>query len=252
MNLNVLYSYGAMSKLSKRKIVSYKNSFKDQNIYIVGTGPSILDTDLSRLEDKIVIFLNNAFRLTSEFSPKNAFVVISDHLRAMELRTEIERRSIETFVTTDKVLNNAVDPRIFQKPYIFLMPKLNTKTNGEFQFSAAFGFSDDIQTGVYLGKSVVFPAIQVAYFLGASTISLVGVDMTLGRNAKYYDPRIGSNWGGFSYAKDGRPHFEVILNCLRERGRFIENLTVGGALDVLPHDPVRLSKSTHVLKGVGK
>lgn len=240
--------YRRLAVESTAGINSVRNCVSGGPVYIIGTGPSISNTDLSKLNGSTVIFLNNAISLRDRFEPGRSFACISDHLRAIELRSECTARGITCLVTTDKVLNPAVSPLIFATPYIFVMPKFLTRPNGDLQISAAFGFSDDPTSGIYLGKSVVFPAIQMAWFMGARDISLVGVDMTIGAKAAYYDKTIKSNWSAFNYARDGRPHFALMRDCLRERGCALQNLTVGGALDVLPHDPQRLALSVRSLE----
>lgn len=241
MNYKIYQQYRIMAAQSRKQIMEFKDKISGENVYIVGTGPSIEKTDLKKLNNKHVIFLNNAINLHGLFRPKSSFVVISDHLRAIELRRIIANKKIPCFVTTDKIFNPSIDPKIFSTPYLFMMPKVADKPDGGMQISSAFGFSDDLNGGVYLGKSVAFPAIQFGYHLGAKVISLVGIDMTIGKNVSYYDAAIKSNWSEFNYRKDGRPHFEVVRDCLLSRNIVLENLTVGGNLDVLPHRPFALS-----------
>lgn len=233
--------YRSLAVESSSGIAALKDCVSGGAVYIVGSGPSIAQTDLSRLNGETVIFLNNAISLQDRFAPGRSFVCISDHLRAIELRPECKARSITCLATTDKVLNPSVSPLIFAAPFLFVMPKFLTRPNGDLQVSAAFGFSNAPGLGIYMGKSVVFPAIQIAWHMGARDIFLVGLDMTIGAKATYYDKAIKSNWSAFDYGRDGRPHFELMRDCLSERGCTLQNLTVGGALDVLPHDPERLA-----------
>jgi hypothetical protein len=233
--------YRRLALESSTGIAALKDIVSGGAVYIVGSGPSIAQTDLSRLNGETIIFLNNAVSLQDSVVPGRSFACISDHLRAIELRPECNTRGITCLATTDKVLNPSVSPLIFAAPFLFMMPKFLTRTNGDLQVSAAFGFSDAPGKGVYLGKSVVFPAIQIAWHMGARDIFLVGLDMTIGAKAAYYDKTIKSNWSAFKYERDGRPHFELMRDCLSERGCILQNLTVGGALDVLPHDPERLA-----------
>lgn len=233
--------YRSLAVESSAGIAALKNSVSSGTVYIIGSGPSIARTDLSKLNGETVIFLNNAISLQDRFSPGRSLVCISDHLRAIELRQECKARNITCFATTDKVLNPSISSLIFAAPYLFVMPKFLTRPNGDLQISTAFGFSDAPSLGLYMGKSVVFPAIQMAWHMGARDISLVGVDMTIGAKSVYYDKAIKSNWSAFDYDRDGRPHFALMRDCLNERGCTLQNLSVGGGLDVLPHDPERLA-----------
>lgn len=241
MDYRIFQLYRSLASESLSDLQALRNIAAGKTVYVIGTGPSISRTDLSKLNGEVVIFLNNACRLLHDFRPAQSVCILSDHLRAIELRQEIENWDIPCIATSDKVVNPTVQPGIFSSPFIFVMPKLNNLPDGRVQVSASLGFSDSPTKGLYLGKSVVFPAIQMAHYFGASNISLVGVDMTIGKNAQYYDAGIKSNWSAFSYEKDGRPHFAVMRDCLRERGVVLENLTVGGMVDVLAHNPIRLS-----------
>lgn len=243
MDYRIYQSYRKMALECRSRLQQIRDMARGKSVYIIGTGPSILRTDLTKIDGGIVIFLNNAQALARSFNPEASLSIISDHLRAIELRQTFSSINMTCIATTDKVVNPLVAPNIFSAPYTFVMPKLNAKPDGGVQVSPLFGFSPSPEEGIYLGKSVVFPAIQIAYYMGASRISLVGVDMTLGRGGGgYYTSSIQSNWSQFSYPNDGRPHFAIMADCLRERGVLLENLTVGGALDVLPHDPLRLAR----------
>jgi hypothetical protein len=169
--------------------------------------------------------------------------VLSDHLRAIELRPDIEARGLTCVATTDKIFSPGVDPDVFAAPFLFVMPRIADWPKGGRCVAQQHGFSDDLGKGVYLGKSVVFPAIQIAWCLGARRIALVGVDMTLGARAAYFDPAVRTNWGAFDYARDGRPHFLAMAAAIAERGGRLTNCSVGGALDALTWEPSRFARA---------
>ncbi|ARE41308.1 hypothetical protein RGUI_3167 [Rhodovulum sp. P5] len=243
MNLTILRTYRQFAVQSSEALEALRGCCRDEDVFILGSGPSITNTDLKRLDGKAVLLLNNAVSLLDRFSPRLAIAVVSDHLRAIELRDQITRQDIACIATTDKIQNGAVNPAIFRPPFLFVMPRITVDASGSVRVSRALGFSDDLGRGVYLGKSVVFPAIQIAHHLGAQEIRLVGIDMTLGRGVSYFDPAISSNWSAFDYAADGRPHFAAMAGMLRARGILLTNETVGGDLDVLAHLPDRLALS---------
>lgn len=234
----------SFSRGANRELARLKGKHAGNEVFIIGSGPSISQTDLSKLDGAPVIFLNKALKLSSEFSPSCKYLAISDHLRALELRREINfsnEKELTVFATTDKLFNSSVDPSLFASPFIFVEPKLLRNPKGTLQIARSLGFSDNLYRGVYLGKSVVFPAIQFAYHLGAKAITLLGVDMTIGKNAAHFDKTIKSYWDQFDYARDGREHFMKMQQALRARGVALNNATVGGVLDALPHTPTRFA-----------
>lgn len=252
MDIRIYQQYRALAVQAKPRLRSIKGSALQQEVFILGSGPSILNTDLHKLDGATVVFLNNAISLANQFTPKRSYVVVSDHLRALELRQGLHCSGAECIATTDKIFNAAVAPTLFAAPFLFVMPKITDTSNGSVHISHAPGFSDDLDSGVYLGKSVVFPAIQFAYFLGASQITLVGVDMTIGKDAKYFSNTIRSNWSDFDYKRDGRLHFMRTAESLRLRGVTLQNATVGGALDALPHFPSRFALTDTAIGGDGR
>lgn len=237
--------YRALARQSRQAIETLRGSAQGEEVFIVGSGPSISDTDLSKLKDSRVLLLNNAISLLDHFQPSNAHIMLSDHLRAIELRAQIVERNLDCIATTDKIMNSDVDPEIFREPFSFIMPRFTSTPNGDIRVSPVMGFSDDPQKGLFLGKSVVFPAIQFAYFMGARAITLVGIDMTLGPNIAYFDDKIVSNWTAFDYPRDGRPHFLHMASVLRAKSVLLTNATAGGALDALAHFPRRFAKAGH-------
>lgn len=210
-------SFISLAKLSLPNIRRLRNEHKGDDIFILGTGPSLSDFDFSLLENKTVLLLNNAIEVHRHLPVTcSKYLVISDFLRMSELRAQILSEGIQCFCTTDKIFNPGVDVNIFASPCNFLMPKYDYSTSGEelhMTVSDAPRIETNIENGVYLGKSVVFPAIQIATYLGAKSVHLVGVDMT-SNTGVYFNPSIKGNWSKFCYETDAREHFKYIREYL--------------------------------------
>ncbi|WP_162560676.1 hypothetical protein [Methylobacterium durans] len=225
-----LDSLGALSEM--------KGKLKGGVIVCLGTGPSIAKTDLGLLDGANVLFLNNAYRLANRFQPSYAGFVLTDYLRMMELRHEVRALSGDKFCSTDRIFYPFADVSLFDRPFLFLMPRHKLLVSGRswrVKVITPGGFSDDITAGVFMGFSVVFSAIQIGAYLGAKRIVLVGIDMdyTGGGGAAYFDPTIKDNWPTFAYETHAREHFIEVRDALSTRGRHLVNATVGGRIDVL-------------------
>jgi hypothetical protein len=99
-------------------------------------------------------------------------------------------------------------------------------------------FSFDILDGVNLGQSVIFTTIQVAAYMGASEIYILGVDadysgdkycFQVDADQKFYtnpqfmlDPLGAMN-----------PFFDIFKKSLAEKGVSLFNATLGGKLEIL-------------------
>lgn len=73
--------YRSLVVESSTGIAALKNSVSSGAVYIIGSGPSITRTDLSKLNGETVIFLNNAIGLQGKFSPGRSLVCLSSMAR---------------------------------------------------------------------------------------------------------------------------------------------------------------------------
>lgn len=241
MNKHEMKTYGrykALAQSAKAEVEDMRGAWPGEEIYCIGTGPSIKQTNLDHLNGRSVIYLNNAVDLRSEFKAKNELCLITDHLRMSELRAQLISSDLDVIASTDRVFNANVDWRLFDKPVNFVMPKLNVNPRSNWltmSVSMVPGFSEDLLKGIYIGKSVVFSAIQTAVYLGASRVYLAGIDMTLGKS-EYFAATTRSNWSGFDYEKDGVPHFRALLESMSALGIPLINASQGGMLDAVPRD----------------
>ena len=138
---------------SNRPLPKMQNELYGQDIYIIGSGPSMKNIDLTMLNGKNIIFLNNAVSIYDDIECSKSYVIISDFLRTIELRPGIIARGIPGIVTTDKLFSKRVQPTACSSPFLFLMPRFDCvreNRGSKLQISTAFGFSEDITTGVYL------------------------------------------------------------------------------------------------------
>jgi len=123
---------------------------------------------------------------------------------------------------------------------------------GPFQLPVPFGFSKRADRVVYLGGSVLFICLQLAYYLGFKKVILLGVDHHFGF------PRCQAAYGGKRIEVEGEDEihfnpkynpsghsmhcdmiatersFELALKAFQKDGREILNATEGTGLDVIP------------------
>lgn len=233
--------YRALANKSKSKILELKNKHLGNSVLILGTGPSLNDIDFNKVKVDSVIYLNNAISIKGLLRAKNEYLVITDFLRTVELRPQlVSEPNVSVFCSSDKIFNPNIDSQIFEDPFIFLNPKVSYATSSQsvsMSVTPSSLFSDDLIDGVYLGKSVVFPAIQIASYLGYERIYLAGVDMNPNEKI-YFDKKVKGNWSGFNYETDGREHMKNIAQHLIVQNKRIFTLGSKGINHELPRLPV--------------
>lgn len=181
-----------LQKRDKSKIRSFKNKHLGQRIFCIGAGPSLNKENLSLLNNEIVIFTNSSYKLLKHISPKFSYWLVQDNDRIRELIDVNETQFSSTFKSFHtlkdlevKAYQNSVIlfPNIIIKKYKKIIPYPEVLLN-------QLSFSESLEDRIDLtGSSVIFSAIQLAYYLGASKIGLLGVDMNYSQDLKasYFD-----------------------------------------------------------------
>lgn len=130
------------------KIEDFKNLHRGKTTFIMASGPSIAQMDLSPLERRIVIGLNRS----SLVFPDTHYHCTMDERLFVEFK-DVLSKSRYLFTLED---------RPFGMPIKLL---------------GSEGFSFDLAKGIYSGYTVSFFALQVAVYMGFSRIFYVGLDL---------------------------------------------------------------------------
>jgi hypothetical protein len=142
------------------RISTLKNVYKNKEIYIVGTGPSLRTFPKEYLESKITIGLNQAWKhLATTFS----ITVHPDLL--LEYENTVSKPTTKWLVKKKAPLEKiSLDDR---KYYVFKTVDRDLRI-----------FTNPKEDHLFLGRGVQQTAMHLAMLMGAKTIVLVGVDMT--------------------------------------------------------------------------
>ena len=215
-------------KDSLKPLEAFRGHLKGERVFCLGTGPSLITQPLGALEGKPVVCCNwGHLALEGAASPSWMCNVITDDYRIKELRPVLKDRKEPVFCVPCKF---NVDSELYSSPFICMRPKMKSRRRINF----GVGCSIDVSFGVYLGRSVMFTAIQLAAYFGASEIICLGMDMNYDGSRKYFDNRISTGNGSkFIYKKHGKPMLEVLRDTLSERGIKLLDATQGGMVDCL-------------------
>ncbi len=126
----------------------YKNLHSEKNLFILASGPSLNDLDLSLLKNKIVMGLNRSVRVY----PAPYYQCVFDH-RLFDLYFDSLKEVRHLFTLEDR-------------PLVLPLKLLG----GE-------GFSTDLEEGIYSGYTISYFALQVAVYMGFKKIFFLGLDL---------------------------------------------------------------------------
>ena len=153
----------------------FKDLHKGQRCFIIGNGPSLNRTDLSKLKNEVTFGVNSIFLMTdlNGFIP-TYYSVCDSHVIAENV---------------DRILDYPVQHKFFPSIYRKYIPP-NKRTNVSFfMMNRGYNevtspnysiprFSADISERVFDGQTITYMNLQMAYYMGFSEVYLIGVDFS--------------------------------------------------------------------------
>ena len=216
---------------SKRRLAALKDSHKGERCFVVGNGPSLKNTDLSKLKNDFCIGMNRIFLAADElgFCP-DILVCVNDL---------VVEQSVEEF-------NNLQMPKFFAwraRKWLTMDPWMH------FIYTSYTSpkFSKDVTGRVWEGATVTNVCLQLAYHMGFREVILIGVDHSFATQGKPNttiqsqgdDPNhfSASYFGkGFRWQlpdlETSELGYRMARQAYEESGRKILDATIGGKLDI--------------------
>lgn len=149
----------------------YKDMYKGKRIFVIGNGPSLTIEDLNTLHQhqEICIASNNFYRVYDRTDFRADFHVISDQDAIDENKERIK---------------NIPGHLLIGDGYHVERPDCAVKGTQYFHFIYSFSgflpnypkFSSELSQGLYRGGTVTYDSLQLAAYLGAKEIYLLGID----------------------------------------------------------------------------
>lgn len=189
------------------KIIDFKGRHKEKNLFILASGPSLKELDLSGLSRRMTMGLNRSFMVY----PEPYYHCVFDH-RLFELYPEELKKCRVLFTLEDR-------------PWGLPLNLLGSK-----------GFSWDLEEGIYSGYTISFFALQLAVYMGFERVFFLGLDLDFKEKETHF----------FGYDYHSKDHkttefpkmlesFQGIAPTLKERGIQVYNCSPVSKLDVFPH-----------------
>ncbi len=218
------------------RMAALKDKYRGERCFIIGNGPSLKNTDLSRLKDEYTFGLNRIYLMFPELGFKTTFLLSVNDLVIEQCAAEIQALPIPKFVSWRS--------RAFLKAADDLYFLYTTYTGAK--------FARDARGRLWEGATVTYAALQVAFFMGFEKVILIGVDhnfatkgtpnttvVSQGDDPNHFAP--GYFGKGFRWQLPDLETSEIAYHMAREAyekdGRQVVDATVGGKLTVFPKVP---------------
>ena len=145
---------------SRARLAKLHNIHAGKRCFIIGGGPSLKNTDLSKLRGEYTIGLNRIFLAFPEMGFATNYLVSINDLVIEQSAEELQNLAMPRFFAwrARKWLHPADDLYFLHTSYTG--PK----------------FARDIRGRLWEGATVTYVAMQLAFYLGFQTVILIGVD----------------------------------------------------------------------------
>jgi hypothetical protein len=219
---------------SMKQLAELKDSHKGKRTFIIGNGPSLKNTDLSKLRDEYTFGLNRIYLMFPELGFHTSFFVTVNDLVIEQCKDDIAALPMPKFLSwrTHHLFPAGKAPATF----------LYTTYDNP-------AFARDVRHRVWESATVTYVALQLAFHMGFEQVILIGVDHTSNVPGKANTTIVsqGDDPNHFNPAYFGKgfrwqlPDFEtseigyrLARQAYEVDGRQVLDATVGGKLSVFP------------------
>ena len=219
---------------SMDNLAALKDKHKGERCFIIGNGPSLRNTDVSKLKNEYTFGMNRIYLAFEEWGFQTSFLASVNDL--------VIEQCVDDFLALDI-------PRFFSwRSHKYFKPDqpANLPT---FLYTTYDGikFADDVRYRVWEGATVTNVCLQLAYHMGFEQVILIGVDHNFtskgdanktvvsdGDDPNHFDPRYFGK--GFRWQLPDLDTSEIGYALARinyeQDGRQILDATIGGKLTI--------------------
>lgn len=230
------YWLDRVSYTTKRfeSLKQYKNRYQGQTVFVVGNGPSLNKTPLEDFQSYPSIGMNKIDLIFSRSAWRPSVIVVENNLVVKQHAAALLSTGIPSFISW--------------KARHFIPWSLRSAFN-YYLSSRDNAFSLEPHEGIGTSGTVTYAALQLAYYFGAKTVILLGIDhnfvnveqskaldyeLRKGEDLNHFDPnyfRENSFWGIPDLAASEQG-YRLAKVAFEADGREILDATVEGKLSV--------------------
>ena len=218
---------------SRKRLAALKDIHKGERCFIIGNGPSLRTTDLTKLRNEFTFGLNRIYLLFPELGFTTTYFLSMNDLVIEQCAAEILALPIPKFLTW--------------RSRRFLSPTRDT----HFLYTTYTGpkFARDVSGRLWEGATVTYVALQLAYHMGFEKVILIGVDhnfvtkgdanktiISQGDDPNHFAPNYfgkGFKWQLPDLETSERA-YRMAKAAYEADGRQVLDATIGGKLTVFP------------------
>ena len=222
---------------SIRRLTEMKDIDKGKRAFIIGNGPSLKQTDLSKLKNEITFGMNRIYLAFPEWGFTTTYLCVTNDLVVEQFVDDINALTIPKFIAWRSHRHFNADMHLKDIP--------------TFTYTSYTGprFATDARGRIWEGATVTNLALQLAYHMGIEKAILIGVDHNFkdkgeanktvvsqgddpnhfmpnyfGKGVKWQLPDLDTSEVGYTLARE----------AYRKDGREVVDATVGGKLTIFP------------------
>ena len=219
------------------RLAEMKEIHKGKRAFIIGNGPSLKQTDLSKLNGEITFAMNRFYLAFPDLGFTTSYICVTNDLVVEQFADDLAALPIPRFIAWRSHRHFKQDMLLNEIP--------------TFVYTSYTGprFATDARGRIWEGATVTNLALQLAYHMGVEKAILIGVDhnfkdkgqanktvVSQGDDPNHFDPRYfgkGIKWQlpdldtseiGYTFARE----------AYRKAGREVVDATVGGKLTIFP------------------
>ncbi len=219
---------------SMAQLEGMKNIHRGQRGFIIGNGPSLKQTDLSKLRDEFTFGLNRIYLMFPELGFTSTYFVSVNDLVIQQCVNDISALPMPKFLSWRSHRFFPTGPL----PATFLYTTYDNPA-----------FARDVRQRVWESATVTYVAMQLAFHMGFQEVVLVGVDhssnvpgkanatiVSQGDDPNHFNPAYfgkGFRWQlpDFETSEIG---YRLARQAYESDGRQILDATIGGKLTIFP------------------
>jgi hypothetical protein len=227
---------------SCRRLDAYRNVYQGRRCFIIGNGPSLRQTDLTRLKGEFTFGLNRIYLMFPELEFTTSCLVVVNELVLAQSAAEMIALPLPKFFTW-RARQHILSGRAFRQDSSLMF--LDT------DFTGSENFSSEATRRLFEGNTVTYVAMQLAFFMGFQEAILIGVDhnyVTQGKpNEAVISPgddpnHFAPNYFGKGYKwqlpdlEGNERAYRLARQAYADAGRRLVDATVGGKLTIFPKE----------------
>ncbi len=148
-----------------RRLAMLKDVHKGKRAFIIGNGPSLKNTDMSRLKGEITFGMNRIYLMFPELGFKTTYLSVVNDLVIEQTASDLAALDIPKFLTwRSRKFFSTLNPQSSSLP-TFLYSTYDSPR-----------FSPDVRGRIWEGATVTYVTMQLAFHMGISEAILIGVD----------------------------------------------------------------------------